>query len=461
MSYPSGMTAPALPPWLVFADDWGRHPSSCQHLVKHVLPHRHVVWVNTIGTRPPRLDWGTVKRAAGKIKGWVIPNRVAGSRREPDPMSLSERATHPAILSPKMWPSFRSAFGRRLNRKLLLRALRPVVNALPSPPVVVTTLPLVADLIGELPAARWVYYCVDDFSVWPGYDGETMLRMERDLVPKVDAVVTVSETLKAKLAAMGRESLLLTHGVDLEHWGWNTPLRNGTSPPVPLSQGRGGVQDACPSDPSADEQQLSQVEHPLSPGRGGRGVRSEPSSTATHTSPPPEFAGLEPPFVLFWGVIDRRMDVAFVRHLCEHLDRGTVVLVGPQEDPDPALKALPRLAIRPPVPFARLPSLAHAAAVLVMPYADLPATRAMQPLKLKEYLATGKPAVVRSLPSTTEWADAADVCDTAEAFTAAVKGRCEGGLPAGQGQARERLTAESWAAKAAAFASWVDGVKIQ
>ena len=104
--------------------------------------------------------------------------------------------------------------------------------------------------------------------------------------------------------------------------------------------------------------------------------------------------------------------------------------------------------------------MAQSAAVLVMPYADLSATRAMQPLKLKEYLATGKPTVVRSLPSTTEWADAADVCDTAEAFTAAVKRRCEGGLPAEQGQARERLTAERWSAKSSMFEQWVDGVKV-
>ena len=384
---------------MVFADDWGRHPSSCQHLVKHVLPHRRVVWVNTIGTRPPRLDWSTLKRAAGKLKGWVrgspLPSAGEGS-------GVRGNEFAPTVLSPKMWPSFRSAFARRLNRKLLLRALTPVANALPSPPVVVTTLPLVADLVGQLPAARWVYYCVDDFSVWPGYDGETMLRMEKELVPKVDAAVAVSDTLRAKLSAMGRESLLLTHGVDLDHW----------KPPA-----------------SSDL--------------------------------PPEFAGMEPPIVLFWGVIDRRMDVAFVRHLCDHLGRGTVVMVGPQEDPDPALKSLPRLALRPAVPFARLPLLAHAAAVLVMPYADLPATRAMQPLKLKEYLATGKPAVVRELPSTADWADAADVCGTPAAFTAAVGQRCETGLPAGQGRARERLTAEGWAAKAEMFTSWVDGLKIE
>ena len=45
-------------------------------------------------------------------------------------------------------------------------------------------------------------------------DGETMLRMEKELVPKADAAVTVSETLRTKLNAMGRDSLLLTHGAD-------------------------------------------------------------------------------------------------------------------------------------------------------------------------------------------------------------------------------------------------------
>lgn len=378
-------------PWVVFADDWGRHPSSCQHLVRHVLPHRQVVWVNTIGTRPPRLDWGTVKRAAGKIRGWVSRPPLPSAGEGP-----GVRGDQPLVLSPKMWPSFRSAFARGLNRRLLTRALAPVCRDLTPPPVVVTTLPLVADLIGRLPVARWVYYCVDDFSVWPGYDGETMLRMERELVPQVDAAVAVSETLQAKLKAMGRRSHLLTHGVDLEHW-------------------KTGVGEV------------------------------------------PEFAGLEPPLVLFWGLIDRRTDTAFVRHLCDHLDGGTVVLVGPQEDPDPVLKTLPRLVLRPPVPFDRLPALARAAAVLVMPYADLPATRAMQPLKLKEYLATGKPAVVRDLPSTRDWADAADVCDTPEGFTAAVRQRIVSGLPAEQGQARERLTVEGWGAKAEQFEKWVCG----
>ena len=67
-------------------------------------------------------------------------------------------------------------------------------------------------------ARRWVYYCVDDFSTWPGLDQNTLLHMERDLVEAADEIIVVSETLGKRIAAMGRDSTLLTHGVDLEHW---------------------------------------------------------------------------------------------------------------------------------------------------------------------------------------------------------------------------------------------------
>ena len=42
--------------FIVFSDDWGRHPSSCQHLFRRLLPRYRTFWVNTIGMRRPRLD---------------------------------------------------------------------------------------------------------------------------------------------------------------------------------------------------------------------------------------------------------------------------------------------------------------------------------------------------------------------------------------------------------------------
>ena len=145
--------------------------------------------------------------------------------------------------------------------------------------------------------------------------------MERELVAKVDRVIAVSEVLRERLRSMGRDSELLTHGVDPDHW-----VAAGT--------------------------------------------------------PPDCLIGLERPLILFFGVVDRRIDLRLLRRLASDLTSGTIVLVGPEADPDPAIGEIRRVVVRPPMPFRELPSLAAAADVLIMPYGDLPVTRAMQPLKL-------------------------------------------------------------------------------
>lgn len=382
---------PEPAPLVVFSDDWGRHPSSCQHLVAHLLARRPITWVNTIGTRPPGLNRATLLRGFGKLRQWLWPGPHAPA---------TAAAPRPRVLNPKMWPSFRSRFGRALNRRLLARALRPGAGRGP-PPVVVTTLPVTADLVGAFPAARWVYYCVDDFAAWPGLDAPTLRALEAELVPKVDVAVAVSETLQAHVARLGKPAHLLTHGVDLAFWRAPVPAE----PPAALRA----------------------------------------------------LAGVPGPLVVYWGVIDRRTDLAFVRAVSAALPAGTILFAGPRDAPDPELARVPRVRLLPPVPFADLPALAARAGALIAPYADLPVTRAMQPLKLKEYLATGKPVVVRHLPATAGWADCCDVAAAPGAFAAAVAARLATGLPDAQRAARARLESEGWAAKAGHFERWLDG----
>jgi glycosyltransferase involved in cell wall biosynthesis len=365
---------------LVFADDWGRHPSSCQHLIRALLPQHPVYWVNTIGTRAPRLNLATLRRGLGKLRQWLRP-RAPGQAPPPNLR----------VLNPVMWPWLSSGLDRRVNRALLVRQLGRALRDLPEPPVAITTLPVVADLMGALPVRRWVYYCVDDFGQWPGLDQAALRRLEADVVRRADVVVAAGDNLGQRLAGMGRPAHLLTHGVDLDFWA------AAADGPAPLG-----------------------------------------------------LDGLERPLVVFWGLIDRRMDVAVVRRLAQDLPRGTVVLAGPENDPDPALRQIPRVCHLGVLPFAELPRLARAAAVLVMPYADLPVTQAMQPLKLKEYLATGLPVVARDLVANREWADCLDLADAPESFSRAVLGRLAG-IPAEQRAARARLSREGWAAKAGAF----------
>ena len=39
--------------FLVFSDDWGVHPSSCQHIFRVLAPDHETVWVNTVGEATP------------------------------------------------------------------------------------------------------------------------------------------------------------------------------------------------------------------------------------------------------------------------------------------------------------------------------------------------------------------------------------------------------------------------
>jgi glycosyltransferase involved in cell wall biosynthesis len=134
---------------------------------------------------------------------------------------------------------------------------------------------------------------------------------------------------------------------------------------------------------------------------------------------------------------------------------GTLVLAGPQQRPDPALRDLAGIMLPGSSPYDLLPTLLSAADVLVLPYADLPVTRAMQPLKLKECLATGRPVVARALPAIREWAAFADVVETAEQFVTAVAERARSGIPAEQVEARRLLVHESWQNKARQFESFI------
>jgi len=381
---------------IVFADDYGRHPSSAQHIIKRLPETWRILWVNTIGTRRPRLCRADARRAWGKVKQWLGVGGDAPAGTADDPPGPANLR----VINPTMWPGFRTPLARCVNRSLLGRAVRRTLGEMvgprhggPRPPVTaLTALPITAGLVGRLPVDRWVYYMVDDFAAWPGLDGEALRLMESRQLGAVDRVAAVSEPLARRAEAFGHRVERITHGVDLAHW-----------------QG---------------------ADRPQPPAAGIAATLADPST----------------PTAVFWGLIDARLDAVALAMLCAQW-AGRVLLVGPAQGDVERLAAIEGVEMPGPAPYEQLPRIAAAADVLIMPYATTAATRAMQPLKLMEYLATDRPVVCLTLPSTRAWSDAADVVTRGE-FADRVRRRAAEGLPDAQRVARQRLAAESWEAKA-------------
>jgi len=203
------------PPLLVFADDWGRHPSSCQHLVARLAGDRDVVWANSIGTRRLKADALTLRRSFEKLCNW---------RR-----GLAQVSERMWVVDLPMLPMTRGRVGQLTNEWLVTRKLEAIFKKLDLPaPIVLTTLPYVHWYVRDFPRQALVYYCTDDYAHWPAAQREAIERAEDELSREADLVLGVSHALVARLSRKV-SCHYLPHGVDVSHFA-STP-QTGPAPP--------------------------------------------------------------------------------------------------------------------------------------------------------------------------------------------------------------------------------------
>ncbi|HEV3083769.1 MAG TPA: glycosyltransferase [Gemmataceae bacterium] len=196
--------ATKLPSLMVFADDWGRHPSSCQHLVRRLVKDYRILWVNSIGTRQVRANALTLQRGIQKLGNWL--------------QGLVKVSEQMWVLDLPMLPAMGSRALREINRILAAWRLKQVLRRLDmARPVVLTTLPYMAWLIHDLPRSALVYYCTDDYSHWPHADRETLQQADQDLSSKADLILAASRALATAHERTGRCEYF-PHGVDVAHF---------------------------------------------------------------------------------------------------------------------------------------------------------------------------------------------------------------------------------------------------
>ena len=128
------------------------------------------------------------------------------------------------------------------------------------------------------------------------------------------------------------------------------------------------------------------------------------------------------PVVGYYGAIAAWFDVGAVALAARKHPDWSFVLVG--DTRGAALESLegrPNVRLLGEVPYADLAGYVAGFDVCTIPFLRTPLTEATNPVKLYEYLATGKPIVARRLPELEPHADLIALYDTADEFVAALE----------------------------------------
>ena len=57
--------------FVVFGDDWGRYPSTLQHIMKQFLPDNKFVWIGSLGLRKPKFKINDFFRIIEKLTNFI------------------------------------------------------------------------------------------------------------------------------------------------------------------------------------------------------------------------------------------------------------------------------------------------------------------------------------------------------------------------------------------------------
>lgn len=295
---------------------------------------------------------------------------------------------------PKILPNTLT-LGRRVNERLMEAHIRQKAQALGLQKPLLWLNPHTAvHLAGRMGESAVIYDITDDWISPTQSEIQTRLITAQDseLCHKADAVIVCSEKLYAMKQGLAKRLHLIPNGVDADHYA--------------------RVLD-----------------------------RSLPLPTQAALWPRPVFG--------YTGTIHPdRVDVPLVETMARGLEKGSVVLIGPnllKPDDQQRLDALPNVFLPGPLPYADLPDAMRAFDVSITPHRVTPFTESLNPIKLWEYLAAGKPIVSTNVAGFRDYPQFVQIAN-AESFAESVQTALHED-PARAEARRAEARQHSWAAR--------------
>jgi glycosyltransferase involved in cell wall biosynthesis len=280
----------------------------------------------------------------------------------------------------------------RVNQRIISRGLKRACRELEfNPTIVWTYLPNTVDLI--LPAkAALVYDCADEHTAFPGLiNKKTVARMEAELFGRAAASLASASELYRRKKDIAPRLAIIPNGADVEHF-------------------------SC--------------------------------ARQSGITVPEELKDLPRPLVGYIGAVSDWLDQEMLQAAALAHPDWSVVLIGPVDTDAACLKDLPNVRLLGHKAYSELPAYLNCFNVAVIPFKNNELTRGVNPVKLYEYLAAGKPVVSSDLPEVRSFQPLVSIAGEPDQFVKKIEEELAADSPE---KAVERLRVaglNSWEARA-------------
>jgi len=296
---------------------------------------------------------------------------------------------------PLTLPGFQmSPFLNRLNNRLLLPYLKNALQKLGMErPILWSYTPHCGDFAGKLGEKLFLYECVDEFEGAKGLiTKEAVRKLETQVLQKADLAIMTSQFLLERKKDRAKKIFLVPNGAEVEHFA------------------------------KADE-----PETPI----------------------PEEMQALKKPVLGFVGRVTYWIDGELLVYLAQKRPDWSLALVGPvDKNLEARLKPYANIKLLGARPYAQLPGYLKGFDLCLNPYVEGEISLGASPLKLYEYLATGKPILSTPQPEAEKFVPLVEIARSKEEFLEKAREILEEGEDPQKAEERKKISRQnSWGSR--------------
>jgi glycosyltransferase involved in cell wall biosynthesis len=295
------------------------------------------------------------------------------------------------VYSPFTLPVHHLAWARPINEILLRRQVHHISRKLRlDNPLVWVACPVASDVAIKLSKGLLVYQRTDRYEEYPNVDSEVIKTYDRKLKALADLTVFANQMLFNEEASQCKKAFYIDHGVDFEAFS-------------------------------------TAEENPYKPG---------------------DIAEVPKPTIGYFGSITgHTIDIDFVNALAELLPDMSFVFVGDVSTEINELQARKNVWLLGQKPYSQIPHYGKCFDVAIMPWRQNRWIEGCNPIKLKEYLALGKPVVSTPFPELEQYLDVVCRAKTPEEFAQCIRHALAKNSKEQIAARRKKVETSSWGSK--------------